>query len=149
MRRRRKGEPDQSGQQVDSLPRKAIAALVALIALLGGCSTTQGVRAGGTVPDAATTVGVTRVVRKPMARKLTLSSELVPFQEIDVYAKQSGYVRDLKVDFGSRVEKGQLMATLEIPELEAQLMQDAAAIKRDAEQVTRAKNQVTSLEAQH
>jgi multidrug resistance efflux pump len=52
-------------------------------------------------------------------------------------AKQSGYVRELKVDFGSRVEKGQLMATLEIPELEAQLMQDAAAIKRDGEQVRR------------
>jgi RND family efflux transporter MFP subunit len=124
-------------------------ALVVLIALLSGCSTTQNVRAGGTAAESATTVGVTRVMRKPISRQLTLSSELVPFQEIDVYAKQSGYVRELKVDFGSRVEKGQLMATLEIPELETQLMQDAAAIKRDAEQVTRAKNQVASLEAQH
>jgi RND family efflux transporter MFP subunit len=129
--------------------RSAAVLLVLVLMLLGGCSTTQKVRAGGTAAESATTVGVTRVTRKPISRQLTLSSELVPFQEIDVYAKQSGYIRDLKVDFGSRVEKGQLMATLEIPELEAQLMQDAAAIKRDAEQVTRAQSQVVSLEAQH
>jgi RND family efflux transporter MFP subunit len=148
MRRKGKAGPDESGPRAKSLPQVTVAAVV-LMGLLGGCSATQNVRAGGTVAESATTVGVTRVTRKAISRQLTLSSELVPFQEIDVYAKQSGYVRDLKVDFGSRVEKGQLMATLEIPELEAQLMQDAAAIKRDAEQVTRAKNQVASLEAQH
>jgi RND family efflux transporter MFP subunit len=80
---------------------------------------------------------------------LTLSSELVPFQEIDVYAKESGFVRQLLVDYGTRVEAGQLMATLEIPELEAQLMQDAAAIQSATDQVARAKSQITSLEAQH
>ena len=35
------------------------------------------------------TVGVTTVVNKSLGRKITLSSELVPFQEIDVYAKES------------------------------------------------------------
>src|SRR5215469_6066050 len=130
-------------------PRSAAVLLALTLLLLGGCSTAQNVRAGGTPTESAATVGVTRVMRKPISRQLTLSSELVPFQEIDVYAKQSGYVRDLKVDFGTRVEKGQLMATLEIPELETQLMQDAAAIKRDTEQVTRAQSQVASLEAQH
>jgi RND family efflux transporter MFP subunit len=122
---------------------------VFMIALLAGCSTTQNVRAGGTAAESATTVGVTPVIRKPISRALTLSSELVPFQEIDVYAKESGFVRDLKVDYGSRVEKGQLMATLEIPELEAQLMQDAAAIQSATDQVQRAKSQINSLEAQH
>ena len=29
----------------------------------------------------------------PLSRSLTISSELVPFQEIDVYAKESGYVK--------------------------------------------------------
>lgn len=149
MNTRREGSQYKSGPKAKSLPHKVTLAAVVLMGLLGGCSATQNVRAGGAVAESATTVGVTRVTRKPISRQLTLSSELVPFQEIDVYAKQSGYVRDLKVDFGSRVEKGQLMATLEIPELEAQLMQDAAAIKRDGEQVTRAKNQVASLEAQH
>ena len=50
-----------------------------------------------------------------------LSSELVPFQEIDVYAKEAGYVKELNVDYGLTVQRGQVMAVLEIPELEAQL----------------------------
>ena len=33
------------------------------------------------------TVGVTKVVKKSLGTSITLSSELVPFQEIDVYAK--------------------------------------------------------------
>jgi hypothetical protein len=41
-----------------------------------------------------------------MAEHLTVSSELVPFQEIDVYAKEAGYVKTLNVDYGSHVHKG-------------------------------------------
>src|ERR1700728_2915249 len=94
-------------------------------------------------------VGVVPVKSMPLARSLTLSSELVPFQEIDVYAKESGYVKQLLVDYGTRVKEGQLMAVLEIPELEQQLMQDDAAIKSAADQVTNAEHEVTRYEAQH
>ena len=82
-------------------------------------------------------------------RQITVSSELVPYQEIDVYAKESGYVKDLLVDYGTRVQKGQLMAVLEIPELEIQLKQDAAAIASATERVTHAQHEVDRLEAQH
>src|SRR5579862_2114773 len=90
---------------------------------LVGCAKSEKVRAESDAPKASS-VGVTKVGRKTLERQLTVSSELVPFQEIDVYAKESGYVRDLLVDYGTRVRKGQLMAVLEIPELEAQLRQD-------------------------
>jgi membrane fusion protein (multidrug efflux system) len=50
------------------------------------------------------TVGVVSVKSMPLSRNLTLSSELVPFQEIDVYAKESGYVKQLLVDYGTRVK---------------------------------------------
>jgi len=76
----------------------------------------------------AVTVGVTKVGRESLKRQITISSELVPFQEIDVYAKESGFVKQLLVDYGSRVKAGQLMAVLEIPELEAQLQVDKSAI---------------------
>ena len=84
-----------------------------------------------------------------MMRQITISSELVPFQEIDVYAKEAGYVKDLLVDYGSRVQKGQLMAVLEIPELEVQLKQDAAAIQSAGERVSRAHHELNRLEAEH
>jgi len=98
---------------------------------------------------AAVTVGVTPVTRKSLERQITLSSELVPFQEIDVYAKESGYVKTLLVDYGSRVQVGQLMATLEIPELEAQMQEDQAAIKNAEDEVSRAENQLKRYQAQY
>ncbi len=99
--------------------------------------------------SATVSVGVTKVGRKTLERQLTLSSELVPFQEVDVYAKESGYVKDLLVDYGSRVKKGQLMAVLEIPELQIQLQQDDDATKNAADQVTHAEHELGRVEAQH
>jgi len=128
----------------------ALAAVLTLLACLGACSRSQTVSAdNGSEPEAVATVGFTTVKRKPIMRQLTVSSELVPFQEIDVYAKESGYVKDLLVDYGKRVEKGQLMAVLEIPELEIQLQQDAAAVASATERVTHAQHELDRLEAQH
>lgn len=97
----------------------------------------------------AVTVGVTHVVKKTLSRQITLSSELVPFQEIDVYAKESGYVRKLDVDYGTHVKAGQVMATLEIPELEAQLQEDQAEIKNAMNQVVRADHELKRYDAQY
>jgi RND family efflux transporter MFP subunit len=97
----------------------------------------------------AITVGVTKVVRKSLGRQITLSSELVPFQEIDVYAKESGFVKNLLVDYGTRVKAGQVMAILEIPELEAQLQQDQAEIKNAMNQVSRAQHELARYQAQY
>src|SRR5271155_4320717 len=88
------------------------------------CRKPDKVQANATEVD----VGVFKVGRKDLSRTLTVSSELVPFQEIDVYAKESGYIKALNVDYGSHVKANQLLATLEIPELELQLKQDDAAI---------------------
>lgn len=97
----------------------------------------------------ATTVGVTVVQKKTLSRQITLSSELVPFQEIDVYAKESGYIKTLNVDYGSHVKAGRIMATLEIPELQAQLQQDQAEIKSATDQVARADHELKRYSAQY
>ena len=135
------------------LPRRPLLlwpALLLLLVCLSACSRSPAVRAGsGDEQEAVTPVGFTLVTRKPIMRQLTVSSELVPFQEIDVYAKESGFVKDLLVDYGSRVQKDQLMAVLDIPELEMQLQQDAAAIASAAEQVTHAQHELDRLEAQY
>jgi RND family efflux transporter MFP subunit len=124
---------------------KHLSMALALVALVGCKSSEIKVQAN----TGAVTVGVVPVKSMPLSRSLTLSSELVPFQEIDVYAKESGYVKQLLVDYGTRVKEGQLIAVLEIPELEQQLMQDDAAIKSAGDQVTNAEHEVTRYEAQH
>jgi RND family efflux transporter MFP subunit len=116
-----------------------------LIVLLPSCGK---IRAKSDSP-AAVTVGVTKVTRKSLQRQITLSSELVPFQQIDVYAKESGFVKNLYVDYGSRVQTGQLMASLEIPELEAQMQEDQAAIKSATDEVSLAEHQLKRYQAQY
>ncbi len=122
---------------------------VAVAAALVSCGKSDVAQAGASSQNSLPEVAVTKVSRKPMARYLTISSELVPFQEIDVYAKESGFVSKLYVDYGTHVKKGQLMAVLEIPELQAQLQEDQAGIKSAADQVTDAQHQLGRVEAQH
>lgn len=105
--------------------------------------------ANGAPQSSVPEVAVAKVGRKPMARYLTISSELVPFQEIDVYAKESGFVSKLYVDYGTHVKAGQLMAVLEIPELQALLQEDQASIKSMADQVTDAEHELSRIQAQH
>lgn len=126
--------------------RRSLAA-AGLAVVLCSCGTESKQAAPATVADVA--AGVVKVGRKSLARTMNISSELVPFQEIDVYAKESGYVRDLNVDYGSRVQANQTLATLEIPELQSQLKQDDAAIKAATDQITYAQNEESRVEAQH
>lgn len=137
-------------EQQWSETRAAVLAVLALVVLTFSSSSCSGggekrVQASG--PNV--TVGVTKVVKKSLGRDITLSSELVPFQEIDVYAKESGYVKKLLVDYGAHVKAGQVMAILEIPELEAQLREDEAEIKNANNQVTRAQHELGRYQAQY
>jgi RND family efflux transporter MFP subunit len=127
----------------------ATAAGVGLTAILIVLFPSCGKVRGKSDSPAAVTGGVTKVIRKSLQRQITLSSELVPFQQIDVYAKESGFVKKLYVDYGSRVQTGQLMATLEIPELEAQMQEDQAAIKNATNEVSRAEHQLQRYQAQY
>jgi RND family efflux transporter MFP subunit len=133
-------------------PRLAVCAASAVLGAAALAAWSCGgpdIRAADQRTGATATVGVVTIGTKALARQLTMSSELVPFQEIDVYAKESGFVRELKVDYGSRVKQGDVLAVLEIPELEAQLQQDEAAIRNAADRVTTAQHEYGRIEAQH
>ncbi|HEY6211659.1 MAG TPA: biotin/lipoyl-binding protein, partial [Vicinamibacterales bacterium] len=75
-------------------------------------------------------VAVARVTRGDLARVLTVAAEFRPNQEIDVHAKVAGYLKSINVDVGDRVKPGQLLAVLEIPELQDEMQQDEAGVKR-------------------
>lgn len=133
-------------------PRKAIGIAlfaVTLASIFAGCSGTRKVDASGGAPaEIALPVGIADAARRPILRQITISSELVPYQEIDLYAKESGYLKQLLVDYGTHVKKGQLVATLEIPELQMQLDQDAAAIKNQEGLIDQYRHQSDRVGAQ-
>jgi RND family efflux transporter MFP subunit len=55
------------------------------------------------------------------AEALALPAELRPLSEADIFARANGYVKQLAVDIGQRVEEGQLLIELDAPELTRQL----------------------------
>ena len=127
---------------------KAGAVILMLAMLLASCdnSRTSAKDTANASPEGAP-VGIVTIGTATLERQMTQSSELVPYQEIDVYAKESGYVKKLNVDYGVRVKAGDVLAVLEIPELELQLKQDDAAIKSSADMVTTAQHELERREA--
>jgi RND family efflux transporter MFP subunit len=94
-------------------------------------------------------VAVARAARADLNETLTLAAEFRPFQEIDVHAKVAGYLKQINVDVGDRVRAGQLLAVLEVPELQDEVRQDDATVKRNAEEVNRAAADLARAESAH
>src|ERR1700746_2015988 len=67
------------------------------------------------VPAAAVTV----VQRTSVSNTLSIAGEFLPYQEVELHAKVAGYIRKINVDIGDRVRTGQVLAILEVPELNA------------------------------
>lgn len=102
--------------------RLAVAALPLLL-VAGAC------RPAGDASAAAARAGskplppvsVLTLEEEKLPTSVSLPGELVAFERVDLYAKTSSFVRRVLVDVGSRVTQGQLLATLEAPELLSQI----------------------------
>ena len=129
---------------------KTLFAALALI-LLTSCSRTDGgsQKAAVVAPDAPIPVPVARAARIDLANDLVLTAEFEPFQQVDLMAKVSGYVRSISVDIGDRVHTGQVLATLEIPEMEDDLTRAAASIDQAQAEIVTAADELHRAEAAH
>jgi RND family efflux transporter MFP subunit len=121
--------------------------LVAAI-LVGGCGATGKADPKEEAANAPH-VGVVRVVRKDLSNNLQIASELLPFQEVNIYAKVSGYIQKLYVDWGTHVRQGQLLAVLEIPELKQQIELDEAAVRRSEQDLVRTREDLNQAESKY
>src|SRR3984885_11339887 len=95
----------------------------------------------------APTAPVVKVVRRNLNNQLEIASEFEPLQEIEVYAKVSGYIKKLYVDWGTHVKEGQVLAELEIPELQQQLQQDEASARRSEQDLGRAREELNRAQS--
>ncbi|MCE7039403.1 efflux RND transporter periplasmic adaptor subunit [Dyadobacter sp. CY312] len=64
-----------------------------------------------------------------LSSNLQIPGELIAFQQVDLYAKVSSFVKKLHVDVGTEVRQGQLLATMEAPELSAQYASSTSRLK--------------------
>ena len=72
------------------------------------------------------TVSVITAARGPSQEKVVLPGNVQAWHEAPIYARTNGYVKNWFVDIGDKVSAGQLLATIETPELDAQLRQAEA-----------------------
>ena len=124
---------------------KKRAAGILLMIGLAGCSKHEEAAVDREPPSVA--VATARVI--DLSRDIVLTAEFKPFQSIDVMAKVAGYVKSINVDVGSRVGAGQLLATLEIPEMADDLARAKAQLEQSQSQVARARDELQRTESAH
>ncbi|MDR6805699.1 RND family efflux transporter MFP subunit [Dyadobacter sp. BE34] len=67
--------------------------------------------------------------KEQLVSNIQIPGELIAYQQVDIYAKVSSFVKKLHVDVGSEVREGQLLATMEAPELTSQLITSESRLK--------------------
>jgi len=124
---------------------------VPMLILLTSCSHTEATsdKATAAAQDSPPLVPTAKVARIDLVNDLVLTAEFEPFQQVDLMAKVSGYVRSIGVDIGDRVHTGQVLATLEIPEMEDDLTRAAASIDQAQAEITTASDELRRAEAAH
>ena len=120
----------------------ALVTLVLLVTVMTGGRQAQAQSADEAKSAAAEplAVEVTRPTRRALTRTLHMPATLLADEQVNMFAKTSGYVAEVVVDIGSRVKKSDVLATIDVPEMKDEL--------RQAEAIQAAKNaKVTQAEA--
>lgn len=121
----------------------------ALILAASGCSAGRGMEVAAQRRDAgAQAVTVTRVLSRQLRTTVRLPAQLLPYEEVDLYPKVTGFLSWIHVDRGSRVTQGELIARIEAPELlarraEAQSKRQSAQARLLAAQAKLAADRAT------
>src|SRR5260221_3617801 len=123
------GGPAQQDRRVLTSPVRFFAALLLACAL------------------SAQTVDVVKVISKKLERKVELPGEFLPYQSVAVRAKVTGFVEQVRVDRGSLVKEGELLAMLVAPELTAQRVEAEAKVHSVESQRAEAEAKVVSAES--
>jgi len=101
-------------------------ALLAVSVVGTSCSKSSSSTTSST-PPVPSVVEVSAVISQTLNAVERLPAELMPYQSVDIYAKETGFVKSIRVDRGSKVKQGELLAELDAPELVAQRAQANAA----------------------
>ncbi len=102
----------------------------------------EGVEARAQLQAAGPKVAVVKAGRSAASRKVELQAEARPFSSVTLYAKVSGYLTDIHVDKGDHVKKGDLLARIEAPEIDKQVLAAQADARNKRVNAQRALNLV-------
>ena len=123
-------------------PRKAViivVLVVVVLALSGAASMLSRIRAGHALAketeiDSVPTVSVVHPTAEKPDEELVLPASLQAYEESPIYARTNGYLLRWYKDIGSRVNKGELLAEIDTPEVDQELSQARATRQQIAAQ---------------
>jgi RND family efflux transporter MFP subunit len=121
-----------TGRHPKAIVGFAVAALAVAIIIVWGLISRSEARAA--LDREASAAGVTTVIAAraqtgPALEEVVLPGQVKGDYETPVYARTNGYLASWKVDIGAHVKAGQLLATIESPEVDQQLRQAEADLK--------------------
>jgi len=138
-------ESPEVNREIPKKPSYTLLVVVAVL-LIAGAVITLVLRLGErralakeTESLAVPTVIVIQPKAEPPQHDLVLPSSLEAFTESPIYARTNGYLARWYKDIGSRVAKGQLLADIETPEVDQELLQARAARDQAQAQLSLAK----------
>ncbi len=103
-------------------------ALVLGLVIASSISFLTSCKSGTPAQEELPIVPVATVGPATLVNNLVLSAEFEPFQDVDVMAKVAGYVKEIRVDLGSHVKQGEILAILEVPEIEDEMEKAKAGV---------------------
>lgn len=111
------------------LPRIAVTVTLVVSACRSGSTAGKSATDAAAAPGSIPTVIVVTVTAAPASRRVAVPGELRPFQDARLYPRVSGFVREVLVDRGSKVHRGQVLSRIEAPELEAQVAEAGSRVQ--------------------
>src|SRR6516164_1267008 len=121
--------------------------LCLLVAVVAGCG-----RDGAHTASPSDTGGPAMQVVRPQRRTLTHVVEqpsfVVAYERSSVYPKMTAYIEKWNVDIGDKVRKGDVLATLYVPELVEQWRTTKATVTLDRKRISLAREALRVAEAE-
>ncbi|WP_426437197.1 efflux RND transporter periplasmic adaptor subunit [Bradyrhizobium genosp. P] len=128
--------------------RTGIKALVVVVAVGAGSIVAERHLAASPAPvnstkaDNPPRVEVVRPRRVTVAQRLEINASLEAFEEADIFANVSGYLSDVRVDIGDHVKAGQVLAVIDVPEMQQQLAEAEAQLESRKSSLEGARRQI-------
>src|SRR6266545_451608 len=92
-------------------------------------------------------VEVVRPKKGGMDRSTVQTGTVQSYESAQLFAEVSGYLKTQTVDIGDRVKRGQVVATIDVPELEKQVQRNEAVVKQATARVHQMNARVASAKA--
>ena len=92
---------------------------MACLVILPGCDSSSGNTEKKEAEEAP--MEVVAAKKGKLSTSLQVPGELIPYQEVDLYSKENSFVKEVLVDVGSEVKQGQLLVSLDAPEMSSRL----------------------------